>query len=97
MAHILTLDEVSRLAELARLELTNEEATKYQKELSDVLEYFAVLDSISTEGLLPTTQVTGLTNVLRKDVRAEQPTHPKDLISLSPQSQDNYVKVKRMI
>ncbi len=97
MAHILTLDEVRRLAELAKLELTDEETVKYQKELSDVLDYIAVLEGVSTEGLLPTSQVTGLKNVLRRDVVTEQPAHPKDLLALSPQSQDQYVKVKRMI
>jgi aspartyl-tRNA(Asn)/glutamyl-tRNA(Gln) amidotransferase subunit C len=97
MADILTLDEVRRLAELAKLELTDEEAVKYQKELSEVLDYFAVLDGVSTEDLKPTTQVTGLANVMRKDTITQQVTNPAELLGLSPKIQDQYIQVKRMI
>jgi len=97
MAHILTLDEVRRLAELAKLELTDEQASRYQKELSDILEYIAVLDEVSTDGLGPTTQVTGLKNIMRRDIASDQAAKANDLLNLAPQSQDRYIKVKRMI
>jgi len=97
MAQTITLDEVRRLAELSRLELTDAEAIKYQKELCDVLDYFAILDGVSTEGLKPTNQVTGLKNVVRKDIVTKQIAQANDLLALAPDSQDNYVKVKRMI
>jgi len=97
MTDLLTQEEVKKLAMLAKLELTDEEISKYQKELSDVLKYFTLLDTIDTEGLKPTSQVTGLVNVMRADNVTKQAAKPEDLMILSPKSQDQYIKVKRMI
>lgn len=97
MATKLTMTQVKRLAFLAKLELTEKETERYQKELSEVLDYFAVLEKIDTDGLKPTSQVTGLQNVLRADVVEPQVATPEDLIALSPDSKDGYIKVKRMI
>lgn len=97
MATKLTLTQVNRLAFLAKLELTENEAVRYQKELSDVLDYFKMLEKIDTTGLKPTSQVTGLQNVMRADRVESQITTPEDLIALSPDSHDGYIKVKRMI
>lgn len=43
-------DEVRKVADLARLELTAEEAERMSRELSAVLDYFARLDRIAAEG-----------------------------------------------
>ena len=41
----LTLKEVEHIALLARLELDAEEKTRYQKQLSDILDYVAQLQN----------------------------------------------------
>lgn len=93
----LTREDVLKLARLARLHLTDEEVKTYRKELSNVLDYVAQLDTVDVEGLEPTTQVTGLKNVTREDKIADYGISPADLLRLAPKSQDNHVKVKRMI
>ena len=93
----LTRDDVLKLARLARLELTEDEIETYRTQLSAVLDYVAQLQEADVEGLEPTTQVTGLTNVTRADELVDYGVTAEDLLRLAPQSEDGHIKVKRMI
>lgn len=64
---MLTRDEIIKIAELSRLELSESEIEKYQTELSGILDFFEMLKEVNTEGVEPTAQVTGLENILRID------------------------------
>jgi aspartyl-tRNA(Asn)/glutamyl-tRNA(Gln) amidotransferase subunit C len=63
----LTIQEVEHVAKLARLDLTPEEKKKFQKQLSSILDYVGELGKVDTEGIEPTSQVTGLKDILRLD------------------------------
>ena len=93
----LSKEDIMKLARLARLQLTDEEVVKYQKELSAILDYVTVLDSVDTTGIDPTYQVTGLTNVTRDDVIIDYGMTPKELLKNVPQKHGDYIRVKRMI
>jgi aspartyl-tRNA(Asn)/glutamyl-tRNA(Gln) amidotransferase subunit C len=60
-------DEVKHIAKLARLNLTDSEIKTFSTQLSDIVEYVEILNSVDTEGALETSQVTGLQNVTEKD------------------------------
>ena len=93
----LTRDDVLKLARLARLDLTEEEIELYQKELSTILAYVAQLDDVDVADLAPTSQVTGLKNVMRDDVVQDYGVSAKELLRLAPRSQDDHIQVNRMI
>lgn len=93
----LSRDDVLKLARLARLTVTDEEVEKYRTELSGILQYVEQLQTADVTGLQPTYQVTGLTNVTRKDEVADYGATPDDLLRIAPQTEDRQVKVKRMI
>jgi len=93
----LTREDVLKLARLARLQLTDDEVETYRTELSEVLEYVTLLDSVDVAGLEPTSQVTGLKNVMREDQVIDYGISPQQLMRLAPQTQDGHIKVKRMI
>ena len=59
--------DITKVAELANLPITDREKGKLEKELTETLDYVATLNSIDTKNVEPTSQVTGLTNVLRED------------------------------
>ncbi len=63
----LTLEEVEHIALLARLHLTDEEKQRYRVQLSAILDYAARLQTLDTEGILPTASVLPLRSVLRPD------------------------------
>jgi aspartyl-tRNA(Asn)/glutamyl-tRNA(Gln) amidotransferase subunit C len=93
----LTRDDVLKLARLARLNLTEAEIEMFSKELTDVLQYVEQLKTVDVEGFRPTSQVTGLTNVMRDDTVKDYGIHQKDLLKNVPHTQDGLIKVKRML
>src|SRR5512133_2776299 len=93
----LTREDILKLARLARLTVTEEEIEKYRAELNEILKYVEQLQSVDVSGLKPTTQVTGLTNVMREDEIIDYSVNNEDLLRLAPKSQDGQIKVKRML
>ena|SRR3989338_6344666 len=63
----LTKNEVRHIAHLARLKLSDEEVEKFSIQLADILQWVEMLNEVDTEGVVETSQVTGLLNVLRDD------------------------------
>jgi aspartyl-tRNA(Asn)/glutamyl-tRNA(Gln) amidotransferase subunit C len=63
----LTLEEVEHIAELARLQLTEAEKSRYREQLSDILDYAARLQALDTSGIPPTSSVLPERSVLRSD------------------------------
>jgi aspartyl-tRNA(Asn)/glutamyl-tRNA(Gln) amidotransferase subunit C len=68
MANQLTSEGVARVAALARLELSQEETSRLETQLNDILEQFARLQELDTENVEPTSHSIPLCNVFRKDV-----------------------------
>ena len=93
----LTRDDVLKLARLARLTVTDDEVEKYRAELSEILKYVEQLQNADVEGLEPTSQVTGLKNVMAEDQIVDYGVTPDDLLKIAPATEGRHVKVKRMI
>jgi aspartyl-tRNA(Asn)/glutamyl-tRNA(Gln) amidotransferase subunit C len=93
----LSRDDVLKLARLSRLRLSEEEITQFQTEISAILGYVEQLSSVDTTGLEPTSQVTGLTNVMRQDEGIDYGTTPEDLLKNAPATEKNQFKVKRVL
>jgi aspartyl-tRNA(Asn)/glutamyl-tRNA(Gln) amidotransferase subunit C len=93
----LTRDDILKLARLARLDLSDEEIEQFPKELNAILHYVEQLQAADVTGLEPTNQVTGLTNVTRKDEVIDYGYAPKELLKNVPSVLDDHIKVKRMI
>lgn len=64
----LSTTEVAHVAQLARLRLSDEELELMRSQLSNILDYIAMLQEVDVEGVEPTAQVTGLSTVMRPDV-----------------------------
>lgn len=60
-------DELFVTAALARLELGDEEAEKLNEAISNMLEYFSLMDKIDVDNLAPTTHVGVKNNRIRGD------------------------------
>lgn len=93
----LSKEDVLKLARLARLDLTDEEVEEYGAELSAILAYVEQLQTADVDGLKPTNQVTGLTNVARSDEVKDYGYDPRDLLKNVPAAQNDQIKVRRMI
>lgn len=63
--------DVSYVAELARLELTEEEKATFQPQLESIVEYVDKISSVDVEGVPPMMHGRELVNVFREDVVGE--------------------------
>lgn len=93
----LTREDILKLARLARLSLTDDEVEQFAKEISSILEYVEQLQGVDVSGLGPTSQVTGLMNVMRPDEAKDYGATPDELLKNVPATEDRQLKVKRMI
>lgn len=93
----LTRDDVLKLAQLARLDLTDGEVEEFTSELTEILQYVEQLSAVDVTGLKPTHQITGLNNVTRDDEIRDYGYDPKELLNNVPEVKDGMLKVKRMI
>ena len=71
MAIQLSLDDVSKVADLARLELSSEEKMRLAHQLNDILVQFARLQELNTDDVQPTAHSIPRRNVFREDVVRE--------------------------
>ncbi len=93
----LTREDVLKLARLARLELSEDEIENYRSELSEILQYVEQLQNVEVDGLKPTNQVTGLTNVMRPDEVKDYGYKTEELLKNVPHVKDHQIQVKRML
>ncbi len=64
----LSLQDVEKIASLARLQLSQEEKETYQQQLSAILDFAARLNQLELDNVPPTTSAVPLQNVMREDV-----------------------------
>ncbi len=60
--------DITRLATLAKLQLTDEEKEMLARQLPNILEYVSTLQEVDTTGVDPKAYLTDAVNVLREDV-----------------------------
>ena len=89
----LTDKEVERVAQLARLKLTDDEKEAMRSQLSNILDYIDMLSEVDVRDVPPTAQVTDLFNITRQDeVRSSLPR--EDVLSNAPDQQSGMFRVK---
>ena len=89
----LSLHEVEHIAELAKLELTDEEKATFQEQLSAILEYVDRLNQVDTSAIPPTPTVLPLRNVMRQDV-AKPSLSTEDALANAPEVAEGCFQVK---
>lgn len=97
---MLTQEEVQHIADLARIELTNEEIEKYQQQLGRILDYMEKLTEINIFDNNQKDDVNDLENVWREDtIKTQDVTNNSqenetNLIDMAPSVENGQVKVK---
>lgn len=92
----LSLDTVRAIAELAKLELTEDEIRLYAGQLSHILGYFEHLSQLDTSHIDPTASVLPLTSVMRDDT-VQPPLDPEVALSNAPSAQDHQFRVSAVL
>ena len=88
----LTRKDVQHVAHLARLGLTEDELARLEGQLNHILDQYAVLAQLDTDGIAPTAQTIELANILREDV--VRPSLPsEEILSAAPERVAGYFVV----
>lgn len=92
---MISKEEVKNIAKLARLDLSEKEIEKYQKELSKILDYIEKLKEVDVKDIKPLSHPFELENVLREDKEEKKEIQQKKkLLDLMPESKQGYLKTK---
>ena len=92
----ISLDEVNRIAKLARLSFNEDEKQKLQHELSAILDFVDQLKQIKDKTGLSEAVDPDAVNLMRDDV-VEITSQPEEFLKQSPSRQGNFVKVKSVL
>jgi len=88
--------QVEYVANLALLELSEEEKELFTHQLDSILAYMDKLNRLDTTGIEPTSHVLPITNVFREDDL--QPSLPlEDALANAPDTRDGFFRVPRVI
>ena len=92
----LTDEQVSHVAKLANLPVTDEEVHKYSEQLSVILEYVEQLNQVDTNGVEPTFNVSGRVNIFHADESVVGLSQDEALQN-APKKEDGFFVVKRVV
>jgi aspartyl-tRNA(Asn)/glutamyl-tRNA(Gln) amidotransferase subunit C len=95
---MITKEQVQHVASLARIELNDEELKKFQKDLSEILDYFEILKKTHTSLMGEELYSLGVENTVRQDIPQKEKSEViEKLISMAPQTEGGYVKVQKIL
>lgn len=90
--------DVKKLADLARLALTDEEVEKLRGEIESILSYVDTIQKVSLPEGITKSPHLDLQNVMRADGEPhESGKHTTDLVDQFPDKDGNYLKVKKIL
>lgn len=92
----LSPEEVLHIARLARIALTPADVDRLTAQLSAILDHFAALAAVDTEGLDPTAHPLPLTNVMRADVVTASLTRGEAMAN-APEAEDGFFRVRAVL
>jgi aspartyl-tRNA(Asn)/glutamyl-tRNA(Gln) amidotransferase subunit C len=91
-------DEVRHIAKLANLPLGPGEESKFADQFAETLKTIAIINELDTSEVTPTSQVTGLTNVMREDViDKSRILSQAEVIKRAPRSHNGYIVVPAIL
>lgn len=89
-------NQVSYIAQLARLELTQEEISRFAGQLKQILDHAEKISLLELDELKPTTHPMTITNVYREDKTWESLSQ-EEALSNAPDKESGMFKVPRII
>ncbi len=88
-------EELNITAQLARLELSEEDIGRFEQEVTQMLEYFVKMKELDVQQLPPTTQMT-LKNRTREDA-ARMYDNVERLLANAPELEDRFIVIPNVL
>lgn len=93
----ITREDVVHLAELSNISLAEDQIEPLIKDLDNILGYISQLDELDTDNVEPTYQCFDMQNVWREDEIEKFEAKREDLLALTRESEDNQIKVPKVL
>lgn len=87
---------VRRIARLARIKITDDEAKGLEKELSGILDWVEQLKQVDTDAVEPMTRVVAQDLKMREDVVTDG-AKADDIVANAPTSEDHFFVVPKVV
>ena len=89
-------EDVLFIAKLSRMKLSDEEISRYQEQISKLLNHFSMLSEVNTDSVVPTYQPFPIENVMGEDIVSPSLTCETVLIN-SPDCDGESFKVRAVM
>ncbi|MCY2923907.1 MAG: Asp-tRNA(Asn)/Glu-tRNA(Gln) amidotransferase subunit GatC [Planctomycetota bacterium] len=96
MTDTITPEQVRHIGRLARIELTDDQAAAFGRQLGDIVGYFDKLKELDTDGVEPMVHAMEALNVLAADV-PEPSLAAAAALANAPDRDGDYFKVPKVI
>lgn len=91
-----TNDDVRYVANLARLQLAEDEVESLKNDMNQILGYIETLNELDTDNVEPLEHVTEVETYFRPDV-AKSPLSHEDALKNAPDADSDYFRVPKVI
>lgn len=92
----LSVELTEHVAQLAHLELTDQEKAKFTDQMNSILDHFEQLAEIDVSNVVPTNHPMEITNVFREDKPLSSLTQEEALAN-APKKEDGFIKAPRIV
>jgi len=93
-----TKDEVKKLAELARIELTDKEVGKFQGEIESIVAYIDTIQKVKLPSQPEGSAHLDIENVMREDGEPHAPgAYTEQILAQAPKREGKFLKVKKIL
>lgn len=89
-------EEVLKVANLARLQLTAEEEAQFTTQLGDILDYFEQLSELDVTDVEPTTRAIDVSNVTRAD-QLQTYEERERILAGAPEQDGDFFRVPKIM
>ncbi|MGB5917363.1 MAG: Asp-tRNA(Asn)/Glu-tRNA(Gln) amidotransferase subunit GatC [Phormidesmis sp.] len=93
---MIDLEQVRKVAMLARLELSEAEEQQFTGQLNSILEYVQQLDELDTQDVVPTTRAIEVSNITRPD-QLEVFANREAILESAPDREEDFFKVPKIM
>lgn len=93
---MIDIEEVKKVANLARLQLTLEEEQEFTTQLNSILDYVEQLSELDTDKVTPTSRAINLNNIMRSD-ELEPFANREEILACAPETDGEFFKVPKIL
>ena len=92
----ISASDIRKVAQLARLELPENQIEIYTSQLEEILSYIDQLQEIDTQNIPPTTRAVEVVNAMREDI-VEFNSSREELLNQAPQREGDFFRVPKIL